>query len=149
MTDKATFPGISDFIKHISETYFFIIYFTKLLKFDQLDFLFVHCCTGNRVAVSYDSTIPENELSVKKIKRIISGKTISMRNPNFPEYIHFSFPFPFVYVTDKHSNYRKMKTLYNAIDIKISSKHRFKKPLTGNVMSSPKVRGRKYKPRKQ
>lgn len=155
LADKKIHMNVFDLLMIISEQYFANIDFCELTKINNLSRLLVECHCGNRVAVSYNGKIPEKEFEVKRMKKIISGETISMKHPSFPEYLHFSYKIPFVYVTDNHVAYKKMKTLYNATDIKISSNNlntleydeyaiQFIKYNLYNLANNPKINKMKY-----
>lgn len=97
--------------------------FYELKKMKKLNNLFIDRCNGSKLAVSCNDKIPESESDVKMMKKIMRGKIISKKHPSFPGYVHFCFNMPFVYVTDNHLAYKKMKVLYNAVDIKITSEN--------------------------
>jgi len=155
LADKKIHKNIFDLLMIISEQYFANIDFCELTKINNLSRLLAECHCGNRVAVSYNGKIPEKEFAVKRMQKIISGETISIKHPSFPEYLHFSYKIPFVYVTDNHAAYKKMKTLYNATDIKISSNNlnalkydeyaiQFIKYNLYNLTNNPKISKMKY-----
>lgn len=123
LADKEMHRAIWDFFSKLTNNAYTNIHFNELTKVKPLDKLFVEIYSGTTYAIAVNSRIPETEFSVKKIKKLISGKTICMKNPLFPENLYFEFHIPFIYVTDNHLKYRKMKTLYNAIDIKILTKN--------------------------
>ena len=61
--------------------------------------------------------------SVKKLSMLMSGKKISVKNPAFPGNLHFANKMTFVYITESHIKYRKMKTIYGAAGFEILSKN--------------------------
>lgn len=97
--------------------------YAELTKIKGLHRLSIEFYLGSRVNVVIDGKIPETELSVKKLSKLMSGKKISVKNPSFPGNLHFENKMPFVYITESHLRYRKMKTIYGAAGFEILSKN--------------------------
>ncbi len=97
--------------------------YAELTKIKGLHRLSIEFYLGSRVNVVIDGKIPETELSVKKLFRLMSGKKISVKNPSFPGNLHFTNKMPFVYITESHLRYKKMKTIYGADGFEILSKN--------------------------
>ena len=97
--------------------------YAELTKIKGLHRLSIEVYLGSRANVVIDSKIPETELSVKKLSKLMSGKKISVKNPSFPGNLHFANKMPFIYITESHMKYRKMKTIYGAAGFEILSKN--------------------------
>lgn len=73
-------------------------------------------------AVYVEDEIPEAESKVLKLKKIMNGKTVSINHPYFSGKLFVKNRIPFIYITQSHEKYLKMKNIYGAKGIKIPSK---------------------------
>ncbi len=123
LAEKDMHIQVIKFLEMFSGSFLSFVDFNELTTLNELHKLSREYHFGRKVAVAINSKIPETEFSVNKLTKIMSGKEISIKDPLFPGYLHFVFKIPFVYITDSHLMYRKLKTIYGAIDLKIHSKN--------------------------
>lgn len=123
LVDRELNKKLINFFEMFSDPPISSVDYAELTKIKGLHRLSIEFYLGSRVNVVIDGKIPETELSVKKLSRLMSGKKISVKNPSFPGNLHFTNKMPFVYITESHLRYRKMKTIYRADGFEILSKN--------------------------
>lgn len=73
-------------------------------------------------AIITEGKIPETELSVKKLTDLMTGRQISITHPSFSSNkLYVKNELQFVFITEKHETYLKLKNIYGAKGIKIST----------------------------
>lgn len=123
LAEKELHEKLINFFDMFSDHPISSIDYAELTKIKGLHRLSIEFYLGSRANVVIDGKIPETELSVKKLSKLMSGKKISVKNPSFPGNLHFANKMPFVYITESHMQYRKMKTIYGAAGFEILSKN--------------------------
>lgn len=123
LAEKELHEKLINFFNMFSDHTISSVDYTELTKIKGLHRLSVEFYLGSRVNVVINGKIPETELSATKLSKLMSGKKISVKNPSFPGNLHFANKMPFVYITESHLRYRKMKTIYGAAGFEILSKN--------------------------
>ncbi len=123
LAEKELNKKLINFFDMFSDHSISAVDYAELTKIKGLHRLSVESYLGSRINVVIDGKIPETELSVKKLSKLMSGKKISVKNPSFPGNLHFANKMPFVYITESHMKYRKMKIIFGAAGFEILSKN--------------------------
>ncbi len=76
-------------------------------------------------AIIIEGNIPETEASVNRLTNLMTGREISITHPSFQDKLYVKNLLPFVFITENHEKYIKLKNIYGAKGIIISTKEIF------------------------
>ncbi len=128
LADNSIHKKLFEFLEVISKesiisNEFLHIDFKKTLRTNQLRGL-AYNNWNNFVlsAICIEGDLPESESKVIQLRKIMHGKTVSVKHPYFSGKMFIKNQIPFIYITESHEKYLMMKNLYGAKGIKIPSK---------------------------
>lgn len=123
LADRAIHNVLFEFFCRLTEMKLVKSELNQLAKITELQ-LIASANWNNTVllTVSIESDISETESKIKTIKKIIRGQNLSIKHPYYSGKLFINNQIPFVYITESHEKYLKMKNIYNAQLIKIHSK---------------------------
>lgn len=73
--------------------------------------------------LSINSPIPLSHTKSETLKKIMHGKKVNVRHPEFSGDLFIYNRIPFIYITDSHENYNILKYQYDAKTIELSGKN--------------------------
>ncbi len=123
LADKSIHNDLFEFFSKLTNTRLVKTELSLMANINELQ-LIASANWNNTVllAVSIESDISEAESKIKTIKKVLRGQNLSIKHPYFPGKLFINNRIPFVYITESHEKYLKMKNIYNAQLIKIPSK---------------------------
>lgn len=77
--------------------------------------------TSSCAAIITSEKIPDTETSVRELKKLMTGKTVKIPHPSFSGDLYIKNNLQFVFMTDEHKTYLKLKNIYGAKGIVVST----------------------------
>lgn len=124
LADESIHKPLVDFFKRITNGLTVDIDLSKMTNVSEVSGLaYANWNNAARLALAVESEIPELESKVEVLRKIIRGQNLSIKHPYFTGKIFVNNQIPFLYITESHEKYLKMKNIYGAKTIKIQAKH--------------------------
>lgn len=115
---KSLHQSLIDFIERLSERNNINYSLKSLLKTANLIELYTYGLNSNGINVVELGEMPTTEASIYKIKQVLSGEKLGIKNPDFAGKTYIKNRVPFVFITDSHRRYIKFKQMFGAFDVR-------------------------------
>ena len=124
LADKSIHKPLIDFFIRITSGLTVDIDLSKMTNVSEVSGLaYANWNNSARLALAVESEIPELESKVEVLRKIMRGQNLSIKHPYFTGKIFVNNQIPFLYITESHEKYLKMKNIYGAKTIKIQAKY--------------------------
>lgn len=123
LADKAIHKELIRFFMKLMNNYILNVELPKILTLNELcNIAYANYNNVLALAIVLDGEVPELATQYEIIRRILHGQSVSVNHPYFTGKLFVENKVPFLYITDSHEKYLKMKNIYGAKVIKIPAK---------------------------
>ncbi len=124
LADNSIHKQLIDFFIRITSGLTVNVDLSKMTNVSEISGLaYANWNNSARLALAVESEIPELESKVEILRKIMKGQSFSINHPHFTGKLFINNQIPFLYITESHEKYLKMKNIYGAKTIKIQAKH--------------------------